>query len=203
MKTSSVVSALMLCLLLPGCAGAALQPEVVPPAAVTPAADGAEQVVEAEIAWEGTVTEVDPGERLVTLRDADGVERTFRIEEQVQRLDSMSPGDRVQIYFRRLLVFDIQPAGSAEPGAYIWEDEQHPDAERPGVVDRELVVVLAPLVSVDAAANTISVQAPNGSIHELEVREPRHREALGDLEPGDMLRIQFRRVLAVRVVPEA
>lgn len=206
MKTTVVASSLVLCLLVPlgGCAGNASQPSASPAieAASAQPASTSEEVVEAEIAWEGQVTAVDVGARLVTLRDEQGEERTFRIEEQVQRLDTMEVGDRVQVYFQRALVFDMQPAGSAEPGAYIWEDAQHPDPERPGVIDRELVVVLAPLVAIDTSAHTLSVRAPNGEIHVLEVREPRHQQALPSLEVGDLLEIQFRRVLAVRVLPE-
>ena len=201
MKFHVAASPLVLCLLLPlaACASGASQPGAT---LQDPPARGSEEVVEAEIAWEGTVTAVDADERLVTLRDAQGEQRTFRIEEQVERLDTMEVGDRVQVYFRRALVFDMQPAGSAEPGAYIWEDAQHPDPDRPGVIDRELVVVLSPLVAIDTEANTLSVRSPNDSIHVLEVQEPRHREALRGLEVGDLLEIQFRRVLAVRVLPE-
>ena len=162
-----------------------------------------ERMVESEVAWEGRVTALDVAGRLVSVRDAAGEERTLRVDEQVQRLEQMEVGDLVQVYYRRALVFDMQPAGSAEPGAYIWEDEQHPDPERPGVVDREVVVVLSPLVAIDTAANTLSVRAPNGSIHVLDVEEQRHREALPRLREGDLLRIQFHRLLAVRVLPEA
>ncbi len=205
MKFRISASPLALCLLLPlaACAGVESQGEAVPNAGAAQAANAQEQMVEAEIAWQGQVTAVDAAQRLVTLRDGQGEERTFRIEEQVQHLETMQPGDRVEVYFRRSLVFDMQPAGSAEPGAYIWEDRQHPDPDRPGVVDREVVVVMSPLVAIDTGASTISVESPNGSIQVLEVREPRHREALHGLEVGDLLRIQFRRVLAVRVLPEA
>lgn len=205
MKSNAVAVPLVLCLLMPlsACAAMDSQRSASSEAQAAAEAGSSEQIVETEIAWQGTVTAVDAGERLVTLRDARGEERTFRIEEQVQRLESMQAGDRVEVYFQRSLVFDMQPAGSAEPGAYIWEDEQHPDPERPGVLDRELVVVVAPLVAIDTAANTLSVRSPNGSIQVLEVREPRHREALADLQVGDLLQIQFRRVLAVRVLPEA
>jgi len=205
MKSHAAAVPLVLCLLLPLSSCAAMDPQrsVSPDPQAAARAGSGEQVVEAEIAWQGTVTAIDAGERLVTLRDVAGEERTFRIEEQVQRLESVEVGDRVEVYFQRSLVFDMQPAGSAEPGAYIWEDEQHPDPARPGVIDRELVVVVAPLVAIDTAANTLSVRSPNGSIQVLEVREPRHREALASLEVGDLLQIQFRRVLAVRVLPEA
>lgn len=204
MKSNAVAVPLVLCLLMPlsACAAMDSQRSASSEAQAAAEAGSSEQIVETEIAWQGTVTAVDAGERLVTLRDARGEERTFRIEEQVQRLESMQAGDRVEVYFQRSLVFDMRPAGSAEPGAYIWEDEQHPDPERPGVLDRELVVVVAPLVAIDTAANTLSVRSPNGSIQVLEVREPRHREALADLQVGDLLQIQFRRVLAVRVLPE-
>jgi len=205
MKFHAAATPLALCLLLPlsACAGADSQRADAPATESAQAASGQEQVVEADIAWQGTVTAVDAQARLVTLRDADGEERTFRIEEQVRQLESVQPGDRVEVYFHRSLVFDMQPAGSAEAGAYIWEDEQRPDPDRPGVVEREVVVVLSPLVAIDTQGHTISVESPNGSIQVLEVREPRHRESLPDLEVGDMLRIQFRRLLAVRVLPEA
>ncbi|MGY0559574.1 hypothetical protein ACW7G2_02450 [Luteimonas sp. A277] len=198
---ASSILALGLALSFSACAGPAPMQD---PARLAGSEQGAqERVLEAEVAWEGQVTALDADERLVSVRDADGTERTLRIEEQVQRLEQMQVGDRVQVYYRRGLVFDMQPAGSAEPGAYIWEDEQHPDPVRPGVVDREVVVVLSPLVAIDTDANTLSVQSPNGSIHVLEVEEPRHREALPRLQVGDLLRIQFRRVLAVRVLPES
>ena len=195
------ILALGLALSLSACAGANPVQEPASLAASEP--DVQEQVLEAEVAWEGQVTALDAAGRLVTVRDADGAERTLRIEEQVQRLEQMQVGDRVQVYYRRSLVFDMQPAGSAEPGAYIWEDEQHPDPLRPGVIDREVVVVLSPLVAIDTDAHTLSVQSPNGSTHVLEVEQARHRESLQGLKVGDLLRIQFRRVLAVRVLPES
>lgn len=200
---AAVPKALALCLLLPlgACTSAAQEGQPVPDAVAQAPAAG-ERVVEAEVAWQGRVTAVDADARLVTLREADGRERSFRIEPEVQRLEQVQVGDLVEVFFQRSLVFDMTPAGSAEPGAYIWQDEQHPDPERPGVIDREVVVVLAPLVAVDAEAGTISVRGPNGAVRVLDVVEPRHREALPGLEVGDMLRIQFRRLLSVRVLPE-
>lgn len=199
---AAVSKTFALCLLLPlgACASTAQEGQPAPDAAQVPAAG--ERMVEAEVAWQGRVTDVDAGARLVTLREADGRERTFRIDPEVQRLDQVRVGDMVEVFYQRSLVFDMTPAGSAEPGAYIWQDEQHPDPERPGVVDREVVTVLAPLVAVDAGAGTISVRGPRGAVRVLEVEEPRHRAALSGLEAGDMLRIQFRRLLAVRLVPE-
>lgn len=204
MKLHVAAAPLVLCFLLPisACAGGGAQGTVRPDAQDAAAAGSGEQIVEAEIAWQGTVTAIDANERLVTLRDGQGELRTFQIDEQVERLESMRVGDRVEAYFHRSLVFDMQPAGSAEPGAYIWEDAQHPDPGKPSVLERELVVVVAPLVAIDTKENTLSVRSPNGSIQVLEVREPRHREALSGLEVGDLLQVQFRRVLAVRVLPE-
>lgn len=202
--TATKVLAISLMLPLGACAGTAQERQPVQAVSSTEAtpAPAEERVVEAEIAWEGTVTAVDSEARLLTVRDAEGEQRTLSIDEQVQRLEQMQAGDRVQVYYRRSLVFDMQPGGSAEPGAYIWQDEQRPDPDRPGIVDREVVVVLSPLVAVDTAANTLSVRAPNGSVHVLDVEQPRHRAALADLEVGDLLRIQFRKLLAVRVLPE-
>lgn len=202
---AAVPTTLALCLLLSlgACASTNPQGAADAGAAVAAAQTGAsEEVIEVEIAWHGRVTGLDAGDRLVSVRGDDGQERTFQVDKEVERLEDIQVGDHVQVYFQRSLVFDMQPAGSVEPGAYIWQDESHPDSGRPGVVEQEVVTVLSPLVAVDTRAHTISVQAPNGTVHVLDVEQPHHREALSRLNVGDLLRIQFRRLLAVRITPE-
>ena len=95
---------------------------------------------------------------------------------------------------------DIQPAGGAEPGAYIKRDEDVArTGERPRAGAAEVVTVLAPIRAIDTKNNTITVEGPRGNVVTLDVRKPEHQARLGQLKVGDMLRVAFTEAAAVQV----
>ena len=94
----------------------------------------------------------------------------------------------------------FQPAGSAEPGAYIKQDNTvGKTGEKPRVGASEVVTVLAPIRAIDVANNTVTVEGPRGNVVTLDVVKPEHRARLPQLKVGDMLRIAFTEAAAVRV----
>lgn len=164
-------------------------------------ASASHEMVEAEILWYGEVTALSVAERQVTVRGQDGQSRVVAVDEDVAHLDQLQVGDEVEVFYHRSMVFDMQPAGSGAPGAWIWQDEDHaPEPDRPGMIEQEVVTVLSPVVAVDPVAHTLSVRSPDGQVDVLDVVRPEHRAALPQLAVGDMLRVQFRKLLTVRVV---
>lgn len=202
-----VFAMLVLCASAAGttaCAAPAVQAQESPAATASSAGQGAqEELVEADVLWLGAVADIDLDDRRVTIRGDSGEERVVEVEDDVERLDRLRVGDQVEVYYHRSIVFDMQPAGSGEPGAYIQERKDHaPDPARPGVIEQEVVTVLSPLVAVDVEGSTISVRSPDGQVDVLDVVVPEHRAALPRLNVGDLLRIEFRRLLTVRVSGE-
>lgn len=168
------------------------------------APERAEEVVEAEIDWRGTITAIDREHRLITLAGEDGAARTIPADERVEHFDQLAVGDRVHLRYRRSIVVDIRPADGVEPGAYLASDGDS-QADEAGI-DRyrtEVVTVLSPLVAVDVEAGTISVHDVYGNIRVLHVEKPEHRQALPGLKVGDLLRVRFQVGFAVSVVHAA
>ena len=160
------------------------------------AADTAvERVLQAEVSVRGTVTAIDVAQRLVTLDTGTGL-RVLPVDPRVADLEHLRTGDVIDVQYHRSILFDIQPAGSAEPGAYIAEDGRMAEGV-PGRIGEQEVTVLATVVEVDGKAGSFSVQGPAGNIRTLHAEKPEHVEAVGRIKVGDLLRVRFREGLAV------
>jgi hypothetical protein len=188
--TRAVLIATGLALSTVACAGGpgqAAQPQV-------------EEHVQADVTLRGTVTAIDLPARAVTVATEEGT-RVFPVDARVEGLERLRIGDVIDLRYHRSVLFDIQPEGAAEPGAYIAEDGHALDgtpADAARVGEQE-VTVLAPVVSVDAAAHRFTVRGVDDALHVLEAHTPAHREALQRIKVGDMLRVRFREAVAVSV----
>lgn len=186
-RFTPLIPAVVLALALGPLAGGAVR-------AGEPAAGAAvENVVEAEISVRGTVSAIDVAQRLVTLDTGAGA-RVLPVDPRVADFEHLRVGDVIDVRYHRSVLFDIQPAGSAEPGAYIAEQGQT------GFGEQE-VTVLATVVEVDDRAGSFSVQGPRGDVRTLHAEKPEHREAVKRIRVGDMLRVRFREGLAVSLAP--
>lgn len=152
---------------------------------------------------EGQVTEIDTPNRLITVRGADGNEVEVHADETVRNFEQIRKGDIVALDYLRAVTVDIQPAGSAEPGAFIQQGQDvAKTGERPRFGTAEVVTVLAPIRAIDLANHTITVEGPRGNVVTLDVQKPEHRARLPELKVGDMLRIAFTEAAAVSVRPK-
>lgn len=173
-------------------------------AAMAQAQEGArpvETLVQAEVAVRGTVTAIDTAQRLLTLDTGTG-SRILPVDPRVAEFQGLRVGDVIDARYHRSVLFDIQPAGSAEPGAYIAEDGRVVDRDEgvPGVVGEQEVTVLAEVVEVDAQGGSFTVSGPGASVRTLYAEKPEHRAAVARIRVGDMLRVRFREGLAVALV---
>lgn len=169
----------------------------------TPAPQGPTEVAAVQLTVEGEVTKIDTPSRLITVRGPDGNEIEVHADDTVRNFDQVRMGDRVSLDYLRAVTIDIQPAGSAEPGAYIKQDQDVArTGERPRVGASEVVTVLAPIRAIDVANNTVTVEGPRGNVVTLDVVKPEHRARLPQLKVGDMLRIAFTEAAAIQVRPK-
>lgn len=160
----------------------------------------AQETAAVQLTVEGEVTDIDTPSRLITVRGPEGNTVEVHADETVRNFDQVQRGDRVTLDYVRAVTVDIQPAGSAEPGAYIKQDNTvGKTGEKPRVGASEVVTVLAPIRAIDVANNTVTVEGPRGNVVTLDVVKPEHRARLPQLKVGDMLRIAFTEAAAVRV----
>ncbi|GHD67193.1 hypothetical protein GCM10007164_07060 [Luteimonas padinae] len=157
-----------------------------------------ETVVQAEVAVRGEVTAIDREARLVTLETGTG-SRILPVDPRVADFEHLRVGDVIDVRYHRSVLFDIQPAGSAEPGAWIGEEGRTADRDQgvPARIGEQEVTVLAEVVEVDAEHGNFTVKGPNGSVRTLQAEKPEHRAEVGRIRVGDLLRVRFREGLAV------
>lgn len=172
-------------------------------ACATPqAAEQAQQVVSDTSTENGTITAIDGAQRMVSLRTLKG-DVSVHAGEDVQNFDQLRIGDVVTVIHNRSVLVDLQPAeDSTAPGAYIKEDKSlAPSGGLPGASSVETVTVLAPIVAIDTARNTLSVKDPGGKIKVLDVKKPENQQKLAGLKVGQVLRIRFVEGKAISISP--
>ncbi|HEY0501908.1 MAG TPA: hypothetical protein VGD42_00310 [Lysobacter sp.] len=163
----------------------------------------AQETAAVQVSVEGQVTDIDTPSRLITVRGPDGKEVEVHADDTVRNFEQVRVGDKVTLDYLRAVTVDIQPAGTAEPGAYIKQDQDVArTGEKPRVGASEVVTVLAPIRAIDVAHNTVTVEGPRGNVVTLDVVKPEHRARLPQLKVGDMLRIAFTEAAAVQVRPK-
>ena len=156
---------------------------------------GVETIVEAAATVRGRVAGIDVGQRRLTLETGTGT-RVMPVDPDVPGLERLHVGDLVDVRYHRSILFDIQPAGSGEPGAWLRHDAHPVDGGQAGELE---VTVLATVIEVDAGAGAFTVQGASGNVRTLRAERPDHREAVGRIRVGDLLRVRFREGTAVSV----
>ena len=165
--------------------------------------DSPRDVAAAQITVTGTITKINTPNRVVTIRGENGHEIEVHADEGVRNFDQIRVGDTVSLDYLNAVAIDVQPAGSAEPGAYVKEDQEVAKlGEKPRAGKSETVTVLAPITAIDTTKNTVTVQGPRGNQVTLDVVKPEHRARLAQLKVGDMLRVAFTEAVAVQVRPK-
>jgi hypothetical protein len=167
-----------------------------------PKATGPVTLSSEQVTLEGSITRVDRANRMVTLRGPEGGEVDFFAGDQVRNFDRLQVGDRVALDYSSAVALEIQPAGSAEVGATIEQGSaRSPAGARPGGAVSETVTVVAEVMGVDVAANTVTVKGPRGNVATLDVVRDDLRARLPRLKVGDLLRVTFTEAVAVDIRP--
>lgn len=176
------------------------------PMAVTYGADTAAQPATAvpgkglqesrQVERRATITTIDKANRLVTLKVANGDEFVVEASPEIQNFDKLQVGDTVVATYTQSLGVRIDPAGQASPG--LKETTSSSPAPGQAKVGREVTATLK-VESVDAKNNTVTLSDGAGRSATVDVVDPRARERLKTLKPGEMVVITYTEALALRL----
>lgn len=182
---------------LAACATKTTAPTAVsaPAPAPTPIRSGT--VSEGMARTEATVEKIDHKTRKVTLRRADGTRHSFRVDDQVQRLDEVKPGDIVVAEYFESLAYRLLSPGEASPGmAVAGGVERAPRSDQPGIAGAAVATITAKITAIDRAKNTVTLEGPDGAPQEVKVQDPRRLEAA---KVGDLVELTFTEAIAISV----
>ncbi|HSD40409.1 MAG TPA: hypothetical protein VLD36_00940 [Burkholderiales bacterium] len=147
-----------------------------------------------------TVEAIDLTSRLVTLKAPDGRPLVVKAGPEVRNLPQVRVGDRVVVSYQEALLAEVIKPGTGSVGASTFTARAAP-GERPaaGVVDEVRLPVK--IYFVDPAQNIVEVTGPRGYNRRIKVNDPKAREFIRGLKPGDEVEVTFREAFAVSVEP--
>jgi hypothetical protein len=147
-----------------------------------------------------TIVAIDPATRVITLKGPQGHEVTLTAGPEVKNFAQMKVGDQVNAEYVEALTIELKKGG----GKAIARTEQMGAAaakpgERPaGLVGRQVTIV-ADVVDVNAATQTVTLRGPQRTV-ELKVRDP---EQFKLVAKGDQVEATYTEAVAIEVTPVA
>jgi len=147
-----------------------------------------------------TITAIDAKTRDVTLKTTDGKEAVVTAGPAVKNFDKLKVGDKVDMQYVEALTLELKKGG----GLVVQRTDKagaaaaKPGEQPAGAVGREVTVV-ADVVGVDAATQTITLRGPQRTV-DLRVRDP---EQFKRIAKGDQVEATFVQAVAIAVEPAA
>ena len=147
-----------------------------------------------------TVEAIDPASRLVTLKGVDGRSLVVKAGPEVRNLPQVRVGDRVTVSYQDALLAEVVKPGTGSSGVSTMTTRAAP-GERPGAEVVDEVRLPVKIYAVDTFQNVVEVTGPRGYNRRIKVTDPKAREFIRGLKPGDEVQVTFREAFAVSVEP--
>lgn len=147
------------------------------------------------------VQSVDYANRIVTLMGDEGAVIVFAGPE-VRNLDQVRPGDRVRVQYREAIAAQLVKPGTGVPGVQsaVATTRALP-GERPFAATAQETRMTVKVYDVDTVANVVEVTGPSGYNRRVKVMDPKAREFIRGLKPGDQVELTITEAAAISVEP--
>jgi Cu/Ag efflux protein CusF len=146
-----------------------------------------------------TVEAVNPETREITLKNADGDVRTFKVDESVKRLNEIKAGDKVKAEYYTSILSEIRPPTPAEKAKPLSVQEataKSPAGSSPaGRVLRRIRAVVT-VDKIDRDAGTVTITGPRGNTLTVYALDPAR---LDRVKVGDTVIVTYTEALAISV----
>jgi hypothetical protein len=144
----------------------------------------------------GTITAIDPATRDVTIKGSQGNEVVVTAGPEVKNFANMKVGDQVDAQYIEALTLELKKGG----GMPVARTEQTggvkaKEGEKPGAAVGRQVTVVADVIAVDPAKQTVTLKGPKQTV-DLKVADP---EQFKLIKVGDQVQATYTQALAIAV----
>ena len=145
-----------------------------------------------------TITAIDRAKREFTVKGPQGREVVLFAGPEVKNFPQMKVGDEVTAEYVEALTLELKKGGGKTVGMTSKEGAKGAKAgERPAGAAGRQVTVIADVVDVDAATQTVTLRGPKRTV-DLKVRDP---EQFKLIAKGDQVEATYTEALALSVQP--
>ena len=141
------------------------------------------------------VKAVDQTNRTLTVVEKDGTTETFKVGDEVKRLNEIAAGDTIVVKFRQGLMLQITPPDGAQPAAAVASsrgDKSGPPSATATAAAQGIVTVSA----VDTKSRIVVLQTDSGDMFKVKA-DPKIQ--LDRVKAGDKLYGVYTETLAISV----
>jgi Cu/Ag efflux protein CusF len=147
-----------------------------------------------------TITAIDKKTRDITLKGPQGNEVTLTAGPAVKNFDQMKVGDQVKAEYVEALTLELKKGG----GLVVQRTEKAGVAaakpgDRPAAAGGRQITIVADVVAVDPAKQTISLKGPQRTV-DLRIPDP---EQFKRIAKGDQVEATYTQAVALAVDPAA
>ena len=195
MKRTASAAAVTLAALLAGTTDVLAQPPGVPAAALP--ADAPATLIADTTTATAKICGVDRAGRKVTLRGADGAEKTLALAPDVSDFDQIQLGDAVTVEYADPVVVLVRARGETMSGAADDAVQIVPKGQRPGAAMLQQTETVATLQDIDYARRVVKLRTAEGAVHKINVHE--HIQNLERFRKGDEVVVRYTEAVAVAI----
>ena len=149
-----------------------------------------------------TIKAIDTPSRTVTLDGPNGLV-TVQVGKQAKRFDQLKVGDKVTVSYYQGLAAEMKHGDAAKAAAPVGSEFGSMNKNSPGAMGGVSVTTTVIIQAIDLATNTVSFKRADGSVHVIEVKNPKMKDFIKTLKPGDAVEVTYTESLAIDVQPAA
>ena len=142
-----------------------------------------------------TIVAIDSTNRLITLKDKDGITETIAAGPEVKRFGELKVGDVVTFRYYESVVYAIQKPGDKVP-APVAGGIVRGTGPKPGGTMSEQLTAVVTIQAIDAKIPSVTIKAEDGSVMSFRIEDPKN---LTGVKVGDKVQITYTRALAISV----
>ncbi len=147
-----------------------------------------------------TIRAIDTPSRTVTLDGPNGLV-TVQVGKQAKRFSQLKVGDKVVVSYYQGLAAQMKHGDAAKAAAPTGAAFGGANQNSPGGMGGVSVTTTVIIQAVDLATNTVSFKRSDGSVHVIEVKNPKMQDFIKTLKPGDAVEVTYTESLAIDVEP--
>jgi hypothetical protein len=167
-------------------------------AAVLKATEPGKGVIAEVVRVAATVEAVDAANRLVTLKGPEGNSFVVKAGPEIRNFDRIKVGDIVDARFTEALTLELKKGGGGVRERIESESAGvSKPGERPAAAAGRTVTVVADVIAVNAAKQSVRLRGPNRTV-DLKVRDP---EQFKLIKVGDQVEARFTESVAIALDP--
>ncbi len=142
-----------------------------------------------------TITAIDSGARMVTLKDKDGITHDIVCGPDIQRFDQLKVGDSVTFRSYESVATAINHPGSAPKAAASAGITRTPGAKPGGTLAQQMTASVT-IEAIDPKIPSVTVRTADGNRMSFTVEDPKNLEGY---KTGDKVDVTYTQALAISV----